>query len=232
MISTGTIIVIDDDIEIRRLVLKTLKQAGYKVKVVERHRDILRRIFSSRCSLLILGMELIDASSVNILKDLREWSTVPVIVLSSLLREKDVHAASAAGANDHVAKPFSDTRLLTSVRSALRLYNTANQGIKFETDSMSIDFEDRTVNKKGKIVNLTPTEFLLLSLFVHNAGRVLTYDYILRQIRGPWFQDKVRYSRVYVGRLRKKLEDDPDNPQLFQTELGRGYKFVVKQLKR
>jgi two-component system KDP operon response regulator KdpE len=95
-------------------------------------------------------------------------------------------------------------------------------------DSVAIDFEKRTVSKKGKIVNLTPTEFSILSLLVHNAGKLITHDSILRQIRGPWFEKDTAYSRVYMGRLRKKLEDDPDHPQMFQTEPGRGYKFVAK----
>jgi two-component system KDP operon response regulator KdpE len=174
-------------------------------------------------------MESIDVSYINILKDLRIWSTVPVIVLSSLLPEEGVVLASVAGANDYVAKPFSQTELLTTVRSVLRFYNTNNQGTRFETDSISIDFENHSVSKKGKIVKLTPTEFSLLSLFVQNAGKLVTHDCISRQIRGPWLKKRVPYSRVYVGRLRKKLEDDPGNPQLFQTESGRVYKFAVRQ---
>jgi two-component system KDP operon response regulator KdpE len=110
----------------------------------------------------------------------------------------------------------------------LRLYNTTDQGTKYETDFVAIDFEERTVRKRGKIVNLTPTEFSLLTLLVHNAGKLITHDSILRQIRCPWFGKDRAYSRVYMGRLRKKLEDDPDHPQMFQTESGRGYKFVAK----
>ena len=227
MISAGTILVMDDDVEIRRLVLKILERAGYRVKVVEKRGDILRQVFSSRCSLVILGMESIDVVYINIVKELRAWSTVPVIFLASLLPEEEILALSVAGANDYVNKPFSQMELLTAVRLALRSYNTTDQGTRFETDSVSIDFEHHTVSKKGKLVNLTPTEFSLLSLLVHNAGMLITHDCILRQIRGPWFEKNTTYSRVYMGRLRKKLEDDPDNPRLFQTESGRGYKFVV-----
>jgi len=229
MIGAATILVVEDDVEVRRLVFKTMKSAGYKVKRAGRHGDILRQVFSTRCSLVILGMESIDGSSINILKDLRRWSTVPVIVLSIPLSKADARASSVAGADDHIIKPFSQARLVASVRLVLRSHNTTDQGIKFETDSVTIDFENRIVRKKGKIVELTPTEFSLLWLFVHNAGKLLTTHRILRQIRGPWFESRVRYSRVYVGRLRKKLEDDPDHPQLFQTELGKGYKFVVTQ---
>jgi two-component system KDP operon response regulator KdpE len=227
--STVTILVLDDDVEIRRLILKTLTPAGYKVKFAEKKKEPLQQIFSSRCSLVILGEESVNASYVTILNNLRVWSTIPVIVISSLLPEKKVLAPSVDGANDYIVIPFSYMELLTSVRSALQSYHTTNQGTKFEIDSIVIDFDNRAVSKKGKRVELTPTEFSLLSLFVHNAGKLLTYGHILRHIRGPWFGNEIAYSRVYVGRLRKKLENDSDRPQLFQTESRRGYRFVVKQ---
>jgi two-component system, OmpR family, KDP operon response regulator KdpE len=221
MMSATTILVMNDDVEIRRLVFKTLQPAGYRVKLVERQGNPLKQIFSSRCSLVILGEESTDVSYVSILKDLRQWSTVPVIVLSSLLPKEAVLAASVAGANGYITVPFSRSELLKSVHSVLQLYNTTNHGRIFETDSVVVDFENRTVSKKGKRVELTPTEFSLLTLFVHHAGKVLTHNYILQQIRGPWFENKLPYSRVYVQHLREKLEDNPDRPQLFQTELGR-----------
>ena len=227
--NAGTIFVIDDDVEIRRLVSRILKPAGYKVKLVQRQGDPLRQIFSSRCSLVILGEETTDVSYVGILKDIRAWSTVPVIILSSLMPKEAVLAASIAGANGYITVPFSRPELLKSVQSVLQSYNTTSQGRKFEIDSVVIDFESRTVTKKRKRVELTKTEFSLLSLFIHNPGKLLTHDFILRQIWGPWFENTIPYSYVYVGKLRKKLEDNLDHPQLFQTELGRGYKFVVKQ---
>jgi two-component system KDP operon response regulator KdpE len=229
MMNVGTIFVIDDDVEIRRLIFKTLTPAGFKVKLAQKGGDHLRQIFSSRTSLVILGEESIESSYVNILKDVREWSTIPVIVLSSLHPEEAILAASVSGVNDYISVPFSQRELLSSVRSVLRFYNTTYQGIKFEIDSVSINFENRTVTKKGKRVELTMTEFSLLSLFVHNAGKLLTHEFILRQIWGPWFEKTKPYSYIYVGRLRKKLEDNPDNPQLFQTESGKGYKFIVKK---
>jgi two-component system KDP operon response regulator KdpE len=228
MINAGTILVVDDDVEMRRLVFKTLYPAGYKVKLVQTRGDILQQLFSSRCILVIIGMESVDASHIDIVKTLRAWSTVPVILLSYPVLDEDTLRLSAAGVNDHIVKPFSHAELLTSMRSVLRLYNTTDQGTKYETDFVTIDFEERTVRKRGKIVNLTPTEFSLLTLLVHNAGKLITHDSILRQIRCPWFGKDRAYSRVYMGRLRKKLEDDPDHPQMFQTESGRGYKFVAK----
>jgi two-component system, OmpR family, KDP operon response regulator KdpE len=229
MMKAETILVIDDDVEIRRLVFKTLTPAGYKVKLAKRQGDPLRQVFSTRCSLVILGEDSMDQSYVHILKDIREWSAVPVIVLSSLVPKEAVIAASVDGANGYITVPFSRPELLTSVQTVLQSYNTTSQGRKFEADSVVIDFENRTVTKKGKRVELTKTEFSLLSLFVHNADKLLTHDFILRQIWGPWFETTLPYSHVYVGRLRKKLEDNPDQPQLFQTELGKGYRFVVKQ---
>lgn len=228
MVTTAIILVIDDDVEIRRLIFKILTPAGYKVIFGQRQGDPLRQIFSSRCNLVILGEESIEASHVKILKDLRELSTVPVIIISSLLPKEAVLAASVTGANDYISLPFSQRELLMSVRSVLRKYDTTDQGIRFEIDSITIDFENRLVSKKGKRVDLTPTEFSLLSLFVHKAGKLLTHNYILRKIWGPWFENNTPYSYIYVGRLRQKLEDDPFNPQLFQTEVRKGYKFVLK----
>ena len=228
MMNSTTILVLDNDVEIRRLIFKILTPAGFKVKLAQKGGDHLRQIFSSRCSLVILGEESIESSYVNILKDLREWSTIPVIILSSLHPEEAILAASVSGVNDYISVPFSQRELLSSVRSVLRLYNTTYQGIKFEIDSVSINFENRTVTKKGKRVELTMTEFSLLSLFVHNAGKLLTHEFILRQIWGPRIENTKSYSHVYIGRLRKKLEDNPNNPQLFRTESGKGYKFDVK----
>ena len=224
-----TIFVINDDVEIRRLVRKILEPAGYIVKLAETQGDPLRQIFSSRCSLVTLEEKSEDDSYLYILKDLRAWSTIPVIVISSLMPKEAVLASSVAGANGYITVPFSRPELLKSVQSVLQSYNTTSQGKIFETDSVVIDFENRTVTKKGKRVELTKTEFSLLSLFIHNAGKLLTHDFILRQIWGPWFENTIPYSHVYVGRLRKKLEDNPNHPQLFRTESGRGYKFVVKQ---
>ena len=228
MISAGTILVIDDDVEIRRLVFKTLDPAGYRVKASDWRGDIVQQVFSSRSILLIIGMEGFNLSHFNIVKKLRRWSSVPVILLS-YPTDEGVPGVSTAGVNDHIIKPFSHAELLMSVHSVLKVYNTTDQGTKYEAESVTIDFERRTVSKKGKTVNLTPTEFSLLTLLVHNAGKLITHDSILRQIRGPWVEQDTTYSRVYMGRLRKKLEDDPDHPQMFQTESGRGYKFVVKQ---
>ncbi|GEM_PF-2075450 len=229
MINAGTILVSDDDIEIRRLVFKTLEPAGYKIKNADSRKDFVQQVFSSRCILVIVGVETLAISHVDIVKELRTWSAVPVILLS-YLPGPDAPGLSTIGVNDRIMKPFSRAELLSTVRSVLKAYNMTGQGTKYEADSVTIDFEQRLVSKKGKIVNLTPTEFLLLSLLVHNAGKLITHDSILRQIRGPWVEVEkdITYSRVYMGRLRKKLEDDPDHPQMFQTESGRGYKFVAK----
>jgi len=228
MVNSGTILIIDEDVEVRRLVHRTLERAGYKVKAAEKHDNILQHVFATRCSLVILGMESLQHSDINILKELRASALLPVIILSPPLPDEDALTASVAGATYYVSKPFSEAGLLASVRSVLRSYNTTTQGSTFETESVFINFENHLVSKNGKIINLTPTEFSLLSLFVHNPGKVLTHAYIARQIRGPWFDKRLPYSRVYVGRLRKKLEDDPADPHIFQTESGKGYKLVVK----
>jgi two-component system KDP operon response regulator KdpE len=224
-----TLLIVETDVEIRRLIVKMVSAAGYKVKMADSAGDILQQIFSSRCLLVIFGMEAVDPSYLAIVKKLRKVSALPVVFLMYPGAEKDHASVSEAGVNDHVLKPFSDAELLTALRSVIRSAYNTDQGAKFETSSMVIDFEHQTVVKNGKRVNLTPTEFLLLSLFVHNAGKIVAHDLIMRQIRGPGHEKESNYSRVYTGRLRKKLEDDPENPHLIQTESGRGYRFVVTE---
>jgi len=226
---SGRLLLVETDVEIKRLVLKVLAAAGYKVKLADNEGDLLQQIFSSRCLLVIFGMNAVDVSYLAVVKKLRRVSALPVIFIMYPTAEKDRATVSAAGVNDQVLKPFSDAELLTALRSVIRSYHNGGQGARFEASAIVINFENQTVVRKGKPVNLTPTEFLLLSLFVHNAGKILTHDRILRQIRGPWYERHINYSRVYTCRLRRKLEDDPENPHLIRTESGKGYKFVVTE---
>jgi two-component system KDP operon response regulator KdpE len=169
-----------------------------------------------------------DIDGIEVLKKIREWSAVPVLILSVRADEQDIVAALDAGADDYLTKPFRSGELLARLRSAHRHHQSTDQGTVFQAGQLIVDLTSRIVKKGAEVVKLTPTEYSLLSLFVRNAGRVLTHRYILEQVWGPTFQDESQYSRVYVGQLRKKLEDDPSNPQLLLTESGIGYRLTTE----
>jgi two-component system, OmpR family, KDP operon response regulator KdpE len=229
MTNAASLLIIDDEAQMRRLLRVTLESAGYKVTTVEAGEEGIRLASATRFDTVILDLGLPDGDGINVLKRLREWAPYPVIILSVRSSEQDIISALDAGANDYLTKPFRSGELLARVRSALRLYNSTAQGTTFSIGPLHIDLDSHTVKKNGEIVKLTPTEFSLLALFVRNAGKVLTHNYILQQVWGPKFEEESQYSRVYVGQLRKKLEDDPNNPLLIVTESGIGYRFIAPE---
>lgn len=228
MSSLPPILVVDDEVQVRRLLRIILEGAGFKVHVAESGKDGLREAVMSRPELIILDLGLPDEDGIGVLRKLREWATIPIIILSVRSGEQDIVGALDAGADDYLTKPFKSGELLARVRTALRHRQQTDQGMIFEAGGVSVDLASRTVKKDGEVVKLTPTEYSLLSLFVRNAGKVLTHAYILKEVWGPTFQDESQYTRVYVGQLRKKLEADPANPKMFVTESGIGYRFSAE----
>lgn len=223
------ILIIDDEIQMRRLLRTTLDSAGYKVTVAENAADGIRSVESQRFDAVILDLGLPDMDGIDVLKKIRSWVQYPVIILSARTSEEDIVDGLDSGANDYLTKPFRSIELLARLRSSLRIFQTATaHGNIFDGNGISIDLDAHTVKKNGEAIKLTPTEFALLTLFIRNAGKVLTHNYLLQQIWGPKFEGESQYTRVYVGQLRKKLEDDPNNPKLFITESGIGYRFVVE----
>lgn len=228
-----SILVIDDEAQMRRLLRTSLEKEGYVVTVAENGLDAVRLAESQRFDLIILDLGLPDIDGIEVLKKLRVWVRYPIIILSARSDERDIIASLDAGANDYLTKPFRGGELIARVRSALRIYNigTGSNTI-FSFKSLVVDPDKHTVTKNGAPQKLTPTEFSLLVLFIRNAGRVLTHNYILQQVWGPKFEGESQYTRVYVGQLRKKLETDPENPELFITESGIGYRFAVEDNSR
>ena len=223
------VLVIDDEVQMRKLLRNTLESASYKVTLADSAESGIRLAKSSHVDAVILDLGLPDDDGVEVLKNIRSWAAFPVIILSVRSSEQDIIAALEAGANDYLTKPFRAGELIARLRTALRLFNsTSEHASTLTVKSLSIDLDGRVVRKSGEIVALTPTEFSLLALFVRNAGRVLTHTYILQQVWGPTFEGETQYSRVYVGQLRKKLEDDADNPRLIITESGIGYRFSIE----
>jgi two-component system KDP operon response regulator KdpE len=220
-----TILVIDDELQIRRLLEITLSASGYKIVQSATGKEGLVDAATLHPSLIILDLGLPDADGHEILKKLREWYTKPVIVLSVRDSEKDIVSALDNGANDYLTKPFRSGELLARIRAALRSATEKPESSILVFDSLSIDLQNHTARKNDEILKLTSTEFMLLSLLAKNLGRVLTHQYILKEIWGYGYTEQTQYLRVFVAQLRKKIEDNPSKPKLLITVSGIGYRF-------
>jgi two-component system KDP operon response regulator KdpE len=220
------VLVIDDEIQIRRLLRITLESGGFAVRDCECGLVGLSETAFRRPDVIVLDIGLPDISGVEVLKRLREWTKVPVLVLSVLGHEDDKVAALDAGADDYLTKPFNGRELLARLRVMLR-HARPDDGISVvRFGSIEIDFTSRIVSRRGEEVPLTAKEYALLRLLVSHRGRVLTHRQVLRDVWGPSAEDRTHYLRVYMDRLRRKLEDDPKQPEYFKTVLGVGYRFV------
>jgi two-component system, OmpR family, KDP operon response regulator KdpE len=226
MKQAADILIIDDEAQMRRLLRITLELHGYTVTLASTAAEGLQCAESRRFDAIVLDLGLPDMDGLDVLRQLRTWVKYPIIILSVRSSEEDIIDALDADANDYLTKPFRSGELVARLRSALRMFQSQNAPPdRLIAGGIEVDFDARTVKKNGRAVKLTPTEFSLLALFVRNAGKVLTHNYILQQIWGPKFDGESQYTRVYVGQLRKKLEDDPNTPVLFLTESGIGYRF-------
>lgn len=221
-------LVVDDELQIRRLLRVCLEANGYRVTEAATGQEGLAEAAQRRPDVLILDLGLPDMDGVSILKRLREWSRVPVVVLSVRDREEDKVAALDNGADDYVTKPFSSGELLARLRVAQRHTAPAAEVTVFRTGQLEVDLAARVVRVKGNDVKLTATEYSLLRLFVQHAGKVLTHRQILREVWGPNYIEQTHYLRVYMAHLREKLEANPAQPELLTTEPGVGYRLIVQ----
>ena len=222
-------LVIDDEVQIRRLLRLTLEDQGYRVFEAVNGQEGLLEAAQRRPDVVLLDLGLPDMDGVEVLKRLREWSRVPILVLSVRDREEQKIAALDNGADDYVTKPFSSGELLARLRVAQRHGQPSPDTAIFRSGNLEVDLTARIVKMKGKEVKLTATEYALLRLFVQHAGRVLTHRQILREVWGPNYEEQTHYLRVYVGHLRDKLEVDPGCPALLITEPGIGYRLISKE---
>jgi two-component system KDP operon response regulator KdpE len=220
-----TVLVIDDEIQIRRLVRVSLEANGYRVLEAPTGKEGIAETAQHRPDIVLLDLGLPDLDGVTVLKRLREWSRVPVVVLSVRDREEDKIAALDNGADDYVTKPFSTGELLARLRVAQRHAQPATDAAVFRSGHLEVDLTARVVTVNGKEVRLTATEYSLLRLFVQHAGKVLTHRQILREVWGPTYVEQTHYLRVYMAHLREKLEANPAQPELFLTEPGVGYRL-------
>jgi two-component system KDP operon response regulator KdpE len=222
-------LVIDDEIQMRRLLRVCLEANGYRVLEAPTGKDGIAQAAQHPPDVVILDLGLPDMEGVDVLKRLREWSRVPVVVLSVRDREEDKIAALDNGADDYVTKPFSSGELLARLRVAQRHVAPASEATVFRSGQLEVDLAARVVKLEGKEVRLTATEYSLLRLFVHHAGKVLTHRQILREVWGPNYVEQTHYLRVYLAHLREKLETNPAQPELLITEPGVGYRLASKE---
>jgi two-component system KDP operon response regulator KdpE len=223
------VVLVEDEKQIRRFVRAALEAEGCHVFEADTVRQGLTEAGTRKPDLVILDLGLPDRDGVEFIHDLRSWSELPVIVLSARTGEEDKIAALDAGADDYLTKPFGVGELLARVRAALR--RRARMGgdgtAVVEFGEVRVDLANRTVEKSGQAVHLTPIEYRLLTVLVSNAGKVLTHRQILREVWGPSHVESSHYLRIYMGHLRQKLELDPAQPQHILTETGVGYRFVI-----
>ena len=220
-------LVIDDEPQLQRLLTMTLEANGYRVSSAENGQDGLAAAAQRRHDIIILDLGLPDLNGVVVLKQIRGWTQTPVVVLTVLDEEGDKIEALDSGADDYVTKPFNTGELLARLRAALRRADTGKQEEPvFRVGELAVDFASRRVSRNGQPVKLTATEYALLRLFIQHAGKVLTHRHILREVWGPGHEEHTQYLRVYLTRLREKLEINPELPALFLTEPGVGYRFA------
>ena len=225
------ILVIDDEPQILRALRTILTEKQFRVTTASRGEEGLTLAAANPPDVVILDLGLPDMDGFEVCARLREWTQVPIIVLSVRDREADKVAALDKGADDYLTKPFGIQELLARIRVALRHFAQA-QGSKepvIGTGQLTIDLAQHIVMRKGDEIKLTATEFKLLAYLASNARRVLTHQSILTHVWGPEYADHIEYLRVYVNQLRKKIEDDVKQPSYVLTEPGVGYRFVIEE---
>ena len=226
--SKPTLLVIDDEKQIRRLLRVTLESEGYKVRETETGQLGLQEIAHQAPDGIILDLGLPDLDGTQVIKRLREWSKVPVLVLSVRESEDDKIAALDAGADDYLTKPFSGRELLARVRAILRRMPAADEPAIIRVGEIEIDQMARVVRRGAEEVHLTAKEYALFQLLVQHRGKVVTHRQILRELWGPNSEDNTHYLRVHMTHLRQKLEADPHAPRHLITDAGIGYRLVAE----
>ncbi|MFB8829568.1 response regulator [Azotobacter sp. CWF10] len=227
---TPRVIVVEDEANLRRFVRLALEAEDCEVHEADSVKRGLIEAGTRQPDLLILDLGLPDDDGIELIRELRTWSDIPIIVLSARTAEAEKVAALDAGADDYLSKPFGSAELLARVRAHLRRRRQAgSEGAKpIDFGSIRIDFGRRLVEKDGQPVHLTPIEFRLLAYLVSNPDRVLTHRQLLKAVWGPSHAEDSHYVRVYMGHLRKKIENDPANPDFILTEPGVGYRFQMQ----
>jgi len=224
--SAARVLVVDDEPQILRALQTSLRGAGYDVATAADAESALALAAAHPPDAVILDLVLPDARGTDVCRELRRWSTAPILVLSAVEDEEEKVAALDAGADDYVTKPFGVDELLARLRAAMRRVEPSHEPV-YDIGDLRVDLEKQSVWFAGRPVQLTPHEFGLLRLFVRNEGKLLTHATILREVWGRGYGDESHYLHVYVSQLRRKIEPDPTRPRYILTEPGAGYRLVT-----
>lgn len=229
--SGARILVVDDEPAIRRAVRINLARHGFQIETAETGREALDRLSFGHPDLMLLDLGLPDIDGLDVLREVRAHSNIPIVVLSVRGSERDKVAALDLGADDYLTKPFGVDELLARVRVALRhaAHPASGADAVFRTGDLEVNLEQRRVTVGGSEVHLSPTEYGLVKAFITHPNKVLTGRMLLQQVWGPQYGSEAHYLHVYVARLRNKLESDPQNPRYLQTEPGVGYRLVADE---
>ena len=224
--SGARILVVDDEPQILRALQLKLRSAGYVVESAATAGEALVKASMRPPEAIILDVLLPDGRGTDVCRELRTWSTAPILVLSAVGEEAEKIAALDAGADDYVTKPFSGDELLARLRAALRRARPSSSRGPIEVSDLRIDVDKRLVTMQGREISLTPIEYDLLRLLAENEGKLMTHPTILREIWGPAYREESNYLHVYVSHLRRKIEPDPARPRYILNQPGVGYRLV------
>jgi two-component system KDP operon response regulator KdpE len=223
----STALIIEDEVQIRRLLRVVLEAEDYRVLESDSGRQGLSDVALRRPDVVLLDLGLPEMDGMAVLKRLREWSRVPVLILSVRDGPEDKVAALDAGADDYVTKPFEAAELLARLRAIQRRAPSGSEYAYFQAGYLAIDFNTRSVSVKGEEVQVTATEYALLKVLAQHAGKVVTHKQLLREVWGPNAEEQSQYLRVYMNHLRKKIEVADAREKLLRTESGIGYRLVL-----
>jgi two-component system KDP operon response regulator KdpE len=224
-VTATRVLVVDDEQQILRALRTSLRGAGYEVETATTAGQALSAAAARPPDAVILDLVLPDGTGTEVARELRTWSTTPILILSVVGEDREKVAALDAGADDYVTKPFSVDELLARLRAALRRASPSRDPV-IEIGELTVDLEKRAVSFAGRTVPLTPTEFELLRVLAQNEGKLLTHPALLREVWGPAYGRESHYLHVYVSQLRRKIEPDPARPRYLLTEPGAGYRLV------
>ena len=222
-----SVLVIDDEAQIRRLLRFSMERQGYTVNEAATATAGLEMVVEKKPDIVLLDLGLPDRDGADALTELRTWSSVPVIVLSVRNDEEDIVRLLESGADDYLTKPFNTEELMVRIRVAIRRNSPKETGERFVSGRLAVDLLNREVNVEGQPVKLTPTEYGIIRVLTQHSGRVVTHGQLLREVWGPQMQEETNYLHVYIRGLRKKIERNPQFPELFLTEPGVDYRLVV-----
>ena len=220
------ILIVDDESQIRKLLRVSLKAHGFIIDEAASGQDGINRAAIFKPDLMIVDLGLPDINGKEVIREIREWSNAPIIILTAHDQEQEKIDALDAGADDYITKPFSMGELLARIRVCLRRMATGESEPLLTCGGLTVDLVQRRVSVEGREVKLTPTEYEIIKLLAQNAGRVLTHKQLLKAVWGNSYDNDTHYIRVYVGQLRRKIETDPAQPKYIITESGIGYRLM------